>query len=336
MAHPVIVIKQDGKKPLHVQIREMIEIGRECDGIIIADGQASRRHATLTPRRDSVVVEDVGSTNGTFFDGTRVTSPVVLQPGSVVRIGDTVLQLVSDGAAMPAGSAPSGARSTTVTGSDSFGAAVKAGSTGPSDIRETSMDAIAREVGAADVPVPEVQVQQGDQGTITIAFSDIESSTERATSMGDVAWMKVLGAHNAIIRRHVEQWQGRVVKNQGDGFMVTFGGARRALCAMVGVQQELASYAAENPDTGVRIRVGVHTGEVIAEDGDIFGKHVMLAARIGSQAVGGEILVSSIVHAIASAHGDLQFDEPRTATLKGIGGEHVMYPLLWEGFAPSS
>jgi class 3 adenylate cyclase len=331
VTHPVIVIKQEGRRPLYLQIRDAIEVGRECDGIILADGQASRRHASLTPRGETVVVEDLGSTNGTLLDGTAIASAVVLLPGSIVRIGDTVLQLVTDSPAMtpPAPAEVVGSRSTIVAGDSSYGGAVRAGASGPSGIRETSMDAVARAVGSAPPPL---QAIEQDSGTITIVFSDIENSTQRATSMGDSAWMKVLSAHNNIIQLHVDKWQGRVVKNQGDGFMLTFGGARRALRAMIDVQRDLEDFARDNPDKGVRIRVGVHTGEVIAEDGDIFGKHVMLAARVGGQATGGEILVSSLVREIAAARGDLAFGEPRTVALKGIEGEHLVYPLLWEDF----
>jgi adenylate cyclase len=337
VVHPVIVVKQEGRRALHVQVREPLEIGRECDGIILTDGQASRRHASLTPRGDSVIVEDLGSTNGTLLDGSRISSAVVMMPSSIIRIGDTVLQLVVDGALAVQPAAAGGSRSTVVAGaapsaeaaSGSFGGAVRGGAGGPAGIRETSMESVARAVGQAPPPL---QAIEHDSGTITIVFSDIESSTHRATSMGDSAWMKVLTAHNEIIQRHVAKWQGTVVKNQGDGFMLTFGGARRALRAMIDVQKELEQFAADNPDKGVRIRVGVHTGEVISEDGDIFGKHVMLAARVGGLADGGEILVSSIVREIAAARGDLEFGEPRTAALKGIEGEHVVYPLLWEGF----
>jgi len=337
VAHPVIVVKQEGRRPLHLQIHEAIEIGRECDGLILADGQASRRHAVLTPRGDSVIVEDLGSTNGTLLDGTRISSAIVLLPGSIVRVGDTVIQLVSEPAvAVAAAPAASGqSRSTIVagggsSGSGGFGEAVRAGASGPAGIRETSMDAVARAVESAPPPL---QAIEHDSGTITIVFSDIESSTQRATSMGDGAWMKVLAAHNGIIQRHVEKWAGTVVKNQGDGFMLTFGGARRALRAMIEVQQDLEQFAADNPDQGVRVRVGVHTGEVISEDGDIFGKHVMLAARVGGLAEGGQILVSSLVREIAGARGDLEFGEPQVVALKGIDGEHVVYPLLWEEFA---
>lgn len=336
MAHPLIVVKQEGRRPLYLEVREPIEIGRECDGVILADAQSSRRHASLSPRGDTVIVEDLGSTNGTFLDGTRTTSAVVLLPGSVVRIGDSVIQLVPNEAAAPvhaASGAGGGSRSTVVAGAgggDAFGgAAVKGGASGPAGVRETSMDAVARAVGQTGPPRNTVDK---DSGTITIVFSDIESSTERATSMGDAAWMKVLSAHNGIIERQVEQWKGTIVKNQGDGFMLTFGGARRALRAMIGVQEDLERFALDNPAQGVRVRVGVHTGEVIAEDGDIFGKHVMLAARVGGLAEGGEILVSSLVREIASARGDLSFGEPRTVALKGIAGEHVVYPLCWRDF----
>jgi adenylate cyclase len=343
VAHPVVVVKQEGRKPLYVQVREPIEIGRECDGVILMDGQASRRHALLTPKDESVLVEDLGSTNGTILDGARISSTVVLLPSAIVRIGDTVLQLVTDGAAAaPAKPAAGGqSRSTIVTGSPAapaapaggFGGPVVGGAAGPSGIRETSIDAVARAVEHAPPPV---QALEGDSGTITIVFSDIESSTQRATSMGDKAWMKVLSAHNGIIKRHVDLWQGTIVKNQGDGFMLTFGGARRALRAMIGVQEDLQQFAEENPDQGVRVRVGVHTGEVIAEEGDIFGKHVMLAARVGGIAEGGQILVSSLVREIAGARGDLAFGEPTVVALKGIEGDHMVYPLLWEEFSDDS
>ena len=340
MSHPVLVVKQEGRKPLYVEVREPLEIGRECDGILLVDGQASRRHALLTPSGQSVLVEDLGSTNGTLLDGARISSTVVLLPSAIVRIGDTVLQLVTPGAAAdgpPAGAGGPG-RSTIVTGAPvaaassdaTFGGPVVGGAAGPAGIRETSIDAVARAVESAPPPVPAIE---GDSGTITIVFSDIESSTQRATSMGDTSWMKVLTAHNEIIKRHVDEWQGTIVKNQGDGFMLTFGGARRALRAMIGVQEDLRQFAEDNPEQGVRVRVGVHTGEVIAEDGDIFGRHVMLAARVGGLAEGGQILVSSLVREIAAARGDLAFGEPVIVTLKGIEGEHQVYPLLWEEFA---
>jgi len=70
----------------------------------------------------------------------------------------------------------------------------------------------------------------------------------------------------------------------------------------------------------LRVRIGLHTGEVISEEGDYFGKNVILAARIAAQAVGGEILVSEELRAAASSgNGNgLRFDEGRELELKGL------------------
>jgi class 3 adenylate cyclase len=327
--YPIVVVKQPNRKALHLQITESIEVGRECDGLLLADPQTSRRHALLELRGTDIVVEDLGSTNGTFLDGEKTDMPVVLRAGSVVRVGDTTIELVTviDSGRNTLQDAGAGARSTIVAGSvDAMSAPVRAAAGAPAGARETSIDMVAKAVRDTSPLLEEYDYE----GTITIVFSDIESSTERATSMGDTAWMQILNKHNEIVRRNVRRGGGREVKNQGDGFMLTFPGARRALQAMIAVQRELAEMEQQDVAGSVRIRVGVHTGEVIAEGGDIFGRHVMLAARVAGHAHGGEILVSSLVREIASARGDLQFGEPRTVELKGLEGEHVVFPLVWE------
>src|SRR5205807_2572845 len=100
----------------------------------------------------------------------------------------------------------------------------------------TSLDVVARSLRDTS----QLLAPHDYEGTITIVFSDIESSTERATSMGDTAWMRVLNRHNEIVRNNLKRWSGHEVKNQGDGFMLTFPGARRALLCMIAVQQQLA------------------------------------------------------------------------------------------------
>jgi class 3 adenylate cyclase len=61
----------------------------------------------------------------------------------------------------------------------------------------------------------------------------------------------------------------------------------------------------------------------------------MIAARVGSQAQGREILVSALVREIASARGDLTFGEARQVTLKGIEGEHLVFPVEWQTYVQS-
>jgi class 3 adenylate cyclase len=160
-------------------------------------------------------------------------------------------------------------------------------------------------------------------------FSDIESSAEITARLGDQEWLVVLRAHDRIVREGVRRHGGRIVKSQGDGFMVSFKSARAAVLAGVAIEKDTRAHGREHPDASLRVRIGIHTGEAIsASDGDLFGRHVVLAARIADAALGGEILVSSLVREIALGRGDLVFGPARQVSLKGLG-EHVVHEVLW-------
>ncbi len=83
----------------------------------------------------------------------------------------------------------------------------------------------------------------------------------------------------------------------------------------------------ETPDF---VRMGLHTGEMIKEGDDFFGKHVNLAARIAGQATGGEILVSSLLKELTSSGGDIEFGDARQVELKGLTGAQEMFPVSWK------
>jgi pSer/pThr/pTyr-binding forkhead associated (FHA) protein len=70
-------------------IERAVEVGRECDGIVLDDPTASRRHASLDPTDEGVVVQDLGSSNGTIAGGEPLTEPMVLQPGAWIEVGET-------------------------------------------------------------------------------------------------------------------------------------------------------------------------------------------------------------------------------------------------------
>src|SRR5262249_39795433 len=160
--------RQPARKPLYLQLRDKVDFGRECDGFILDDLQCSRRHFSLTPRGAAVIVEDLGSTNGTFMNGSQLTTSQELAPGSAVRAGGTSVELVVE--------------------ADDQVEAVRPAPTGVS--RETSIELVARTVENERAAAPSIAHHEG---TVTIVFSDIESSTEQATRLGDNAWLKVLG-----------------------------------------------------------------------------------------------------------------------------------------------
>lgn len=298
---PVIVIREPGRVTLHLVLREPIEVGRACSGLLVDDRSVSRRHVSLRPDRDRVVVEDLGSANGTFVDGARIDAPVELAVGSSLIIGDTTIELTS-------GRLPRGHDDRMLD----------------EPAPQTSIERVA--AAAAERPDVGVDLQAG---TRTIVFSDIEGSTERAVALGDAQWFDVLSAHDRVITDAVDAHGGMVVKSQGDGFMLAFDSARRAVRCMMVVQQQLNSIDPDAPEA-VRIRVGAHTGEAIeVSDGDLFGQSVIIAARIANAATGGEILVSSLVREIIEPRGDIRFGPTRSVDLKGIAGGHLVHPIDW-------
>ena len=77
------------------------------------------------------------------------------------------------------------------------------------------------------------------------------------------------------------------------------------------------------------MRIGLHTGEVVREADDVFGRNVILAARIAAEADGGEILVSSLVKELTDSGGDLGFDGEREVTPKGLSRPCTVYNVAW-------
>lgn len=321
----VIVVQQDGRKPLFVLVDDVLDVGRECDGLLLVDERVSRRHLEIRNEHGRLIVTDLGSSNGTFLDGQRIGAPVALLPSSRIELGSTVITLHRVPVGRDTKVVPN--PRDTMIGSADVVRPVRP-SAGAEDIRRTSIENVAMDVATSDSVA--IQQAMGADDTVTIMFSDIESSTEKALAMGDVEWMDVLGHHNRIFEQQVQRHGGRIIKNQGDGYMVTFGSARRALLCAAGVQADLQGHEAVDPQRAIRVRIGCHTGEAIHDaSGDLFGRHVIIAARVANLAEGAQVLVSSIVREITAARGDLTFGEPQPVQLKGVVGTQHVHEFDW-------
>jgi class 3 adenylate cyclase len=182
---------------------------------------------------------------------------------------------------------------------------------------------------AVHVEQPDLRTHAAPDGTVTIMFSDIEGSTAMAERLGDERWLDLLHVHNDLVRTAVAEQQGYEVKAVGDGFMVAFASARRALRCAVAVQQALDKHNADHPDQPISVRIGIHTGEVIAEADDFFGRNVILASRVAAKANGGEVLVSSLVRDLVAGASEFAFDEGRSVDLKGLADAQTVHALRW-------
>ncbi len=191
----------------------------------------------------------------------------------------------------------------------------------------TSIDSM---IEAVSDERPDLSAHVAPDGTVTILFSDIEDSTLMTERLGDERWLEVLRAHNSLFRRRLREHGGFEVKSQGDGFMLAFREPERALACAVDIQRDLEAAQVED-DERVRVRMGLHTGQAIREEGDIFGRSVILAARIAAQARGGEILVSAPLREAADGSGNgFAFDDGRELELKGLAGRHRVFRTEWE------
>ena len=150
-------------------------------------------------------------------------------------------------------------------------------------------------------------------------MTEIVASTERAAELGDRRWRELLGVHDDLGGRLVEQWDGRLVKTTGDGLLAVFGGPGRAIGCAVALRDQLG-------DIDVRIRAGLHAGEVELRDGDVGGIAVHIAARILAEARPGEIVVSRTVRDLV-AGSDRALADRGTHRLKGVEGDWQLFAV---------
>ena len=155
----------------------------------------------------------------------------------------------------------------------------------------SSIDDLA---GWAQVERPALVRLAGADGSVAIFFSDIEGSTELNERLGDKEWVRLLARHDAAVRSAIERHEGQVVKTQGDGFMAAFGSPEQAVRSAIAIQQAFDRGRRKDP-AAVLVRIGIHYGDVVHRDNDIFGRNVAHAARVAALAEGGEILVSETV-----------------------------------------
>jgi adenylate cyclase len=182
--------------------------------------------------------------------------------------------------------------------------------------------------GWAQVERPALVELAGPGGRVAILFSDIEGSTELNERLGDKEFVRLLARHDAVVRSAIERHGGQVVKTQGDGFMAAFTTSEQAVRAAVAVQQAFEK-GARKGRAAVAIRIGIHEGDVVHRDNDIFGRNVAQAARVAALADGGQILVSDAVADSLAAYDDLELTDPREVRLKGLAGEHGVSTVAW-------
>ncbi len=167
-------------------------------------------------------------------------------------------------------------------------------------------------------------------GLLTIMFTDIESSTSMTQRLGDEGAQDILRGHNDIIRSALKENGGTEVKHTGDGVMASFGKASSALNCAAAIQRAFEDRNEQHPEQRVRVRIGLNAGEPVAEDGDLFGTSIQLAARICARAEPGQVLAANVVRELAAGKQFL-FADHGDVVLRGFEDPVRLYEVSWRG-----
>jgi class 3 adenylate cyclase len=162
--------------------------------------------------------------------------------------------------------------------------------------------------------------EAGERVVATLLVTDIVDSTAVAAELGDAVWKERLARHGDRVRIQLDRYRGFEITTTGDGFLAMFDGAARAVrCAAA-----IRDVAAED---GLRIRAGVHSGEIERQADNIRGVAVHAVTRIAALAEPGEVLVSAPAASLLEGS-DLALEDAGEHELRGLPGRRRLHRLL--------
>jgi class 3 adenylate cyclase len=170
-------------------------------------------------------------------------------------------------------------------------------------------------------PVPPGPVKRW----VAVMFSDIVDSTRLAEEVGDDEWTSVVGRYREFVRAAFAGRGGEEVGTQGDGFLAQFPSPADAVLCAVDIQRDIEDVAAAGFD--LQLRIGVHAGEAVHDDGDLIGRVVNLAARVTDEADPGEILVTEPVADYLA--GRLHLQDRGLRDLRGVPQSRHLLAVVW-------
>src|SRR5262245_35199716 len=168
--------------------------------------------------------------------------------------------------------------------------------------RESSIDVVAAAVGEESL---DLAGMSSPDGAITLLVAELKDSSSD---------------HSARLDQVVERHDGQVVKSEAGASMCSFASAHAALRCAIELQRAFAP---------LPLRIGVHSGFVIADAADFYGRNVVLVARIADHAAGGEILVSEPLREYTSTDPTFSFAPRGEHHFKGVLGEHPVLAVDW-------
>ena len=161
-----------------------------------------------------------------------------------------------------------------------------------------------------------------------IVFTDIVGFTDLSSKDEEGAY-KLVVKQREILKPIVEKHEGEWLKEEGDGLLLSFPSSKEAVNCSIQIQT-----AVKNIDD-LNLRIGIHQGDIIIEDKDVFGDDVNIASRIEPFAVAGGIAVSQKIQQDLSSNPEFKFKFIATPKLKGVQQEVSVYCIISHGLPES-
>lgn len=163
--------------------------------------------------------------------------------------------------------------------------------------------------------------------SLILMFTDVIGSSEIFEQLGDKLAYQVIELHNYVVRGVIAEFGGAIVKHTGDGVLAIFAAGDAAVKAAIGIQRKLAEHNESSPGHSCDVGIGINAGEVIANDTDLYGSSVNLAARVCNCAGPGEIIVTGIVRSRCSD--GLEFTFQGRHRVRGFQDLIPMHKVVW-------
>jgi class 3 adenylate cyclase len=291
---PSLLAKEGPLAGQRLTVESALTLGRGEADVVIDDPEISRRHALVRACEDYLELEDLDSLNGTWVNGSRISESVRLEPGDVVRLGRTVLEVEAE--TLPLQPLPAENRdfsfellsapqpqSLTRMGTVENGRCSECGAQAPSFARFCSSCGVAFRTEQQQAPEPvaaagadgggsELSAPDDELRPVTALFADVVGSTALGERLAPEEVKALIGECVNRVARAVEQFGGTVTSYMGDGIAAFFGlptahedDPERAGLAALRVLEVVAEYAVDIEAawgvTDFAVRVGVNSGQ---------------------------------------------------------------------------
>ncbi len=173
------------------------------------------------------------------------------------------------------------------------------------------------------------EAEQAGKGPLAVMFTDIVGSTDMTVALGDHAAQHMVRTHNRIVRTALTNYYGREIKHTGDGIMASFSDVINAVHAAIEIQKRTIGNNHASPDQAFNLRIGIEAGEPIAEENDLFGVTVQMAARLCAACEVDQILIAQEVYK-ATEGTDIVVQPMPPRKMKGFAEAVPLWAVLWD------